>query len=126
MTLAGNITAQGTDSMGIFAQSTGGKGGGDMSISIASGGMVQGGSGSGVGVRMADGANNTLVNRGTISSLSGMAITATGGNDTIQNYGTISGSVDLGAGRNAFDNYLGATLNLGTMGLLNLGAGNRS
>ena len=46
------------------------------------------------------------------------------GNETIQNYGTVIGSVDLGGGQNAFNNYLGATLNLGTMGLLNLGAGN--
>ena len=50
--------------------------------------------------------------------------TLTSGNDTIENYGTVIGSVDLGTGLNAFDNYLGATLNLGSMGLLNLGAGN--
>ena len=212
ITLAGNVTAQGADSVGIFAQSVGLNGGSNILINIESG-TVQGGSGSGVGVRIEDGANNTLINHGTITNAGGSAGTAieagagpnvplrvyrvkvessgtnivrpqvwisrgaagqmvlqfscvtnqiyaieytsdlrsggwtevpspvftfpapgmgqwvddgtlTSGNDTVENYGTVSGSVDLGTGLNAFDNYLGATLNLGNMGLLNLGAGN--
>ncbi len=121
VSLSGDVIAQGAGSAAIFAQSTGLRGGTNILVNIASG-TVQGGSGSGVGVRIADGANNTLINHGTISSRSGAAIIGTGGNETINNYGTVIGSVNLGAGRNAFNNYLGATLSLG--GMFNLGAGN--
>ncbi len=215
ITLTGNVTAQGADSAGIFAQSIGLQGGSNIFINVLNG-TVQGGSGSGVGVRIDGGATNTLINHGTITTASGSAGTAiatgadnaaskaplriyrvkvessgtnivrpqmwisrgaaghmvvrftcvtnqtyaieytsdlrsgvwttvpsptfsfpsagmaqwvddgtsSSGSEIIHNYGTIIGSVDLGAGRNAFNNYLGATLNLGSMGLLDLGAGN--
>ena len=213
VTLAGNVAAQGADSVGIFAQSVGMKGGSNITINIQSGSTIQGGTGLGVGVLIDGGANNTLINHGTITNASGSAGAAivagsgpkdpmrlyrvkvqasgtnvvrpqlslsrgvagkmlvrfswvtnqtygieytsdlrsgvwttvpspaltfpapgiaqwadegtlTGGNDTVQNYGNIVGSVDLGLGRNTFNNYLGATLDLGFMGCLNLGMGN--
>jgi hypothetical protein len=65
-------------------------------------GVVQGGTGSGAGVRFLDGADNSLINHGAISALSTMAITGGKGNDTIDNYGTVTGNVDLGTGSNAF------------------------
>jgi hypothetical protein len=72
-----------------------------------------------------DGANNTLTNRGivtTISGRGGMAIAGTTGNETINNYGLVTGSVDLGGGLNAFNNQAGSQFNAGIT--INLGAGN--
>jgi hypothetical protein len=124
--IRGDVTATGANATGIFAQSSGSLGGGDIDISIASGATVHGGSGSGVGVFMAGGKNNTLVNYGTITTANGLAgrsIVATSGNDTVQNYGTIIGSVDLGGGHNVFNNLPGSTYNL--IGSLSMGAGSQ-
>ena len=91
-------------------------------------GRRAGGSGSGgSGVRFSDdGANNTLNNHGTVTALSGAAVTAslapTGGNETINNYGTIIGDIKFGVGTNFFDNKAGATFNAGPT--VNLGASN--
>jgi hypothetical protein len=123
LTFTGNITAAGGNSAGIVAQSIGADGGGN--IHIETHGTVQGGSGSGAGVRFLDGATNTLVNHGTITTVSGVAgiaVTGTGGHEAIDNYGTVRGSVDLGAGRNAFTNRPSATFQMGST--VNLGAGN--
>jgi hypothetical protein len=68
---------------------------------------VSGGSGSGAGVLIVRGTNNTLVNRGTVMALSGLAIRASTGNDTVSNFGTVIGNVDLGTGTNAFNNMAG-------------------
>ena len=124
VTVDGNIFAQGTNSDGIRAQSVGAAGGGAISVNIL-GGTVQGGRGSGVGVRLLDGADNTLTNYGAITTMSGMngtAIIATGGNETVNNYGVIIGSVDLGNGNNHFENLSNGWLNAG--GTINLGQGN--
>ncbi|RPI11187.1 MAG: autotransporter outer membrane beta-barrel domain-containing protein, partial [Zetaproteobacteria bacterium] len=123
VTVNGDITAYGRNSHGILAQSLGDDGNGNISIDVL-GGTVQGGRESGAGVYMADGAANTLTNRGTITSvhgIAGTAVRATGGNDTIKNDGTVTGSVVLGAGRNAFNNNTGATFNAGTAADLGLG-----
>jgi outer membrane autotransporter protein len=112
VTLAGNIITEGADSNGIFAQSVGNSGGQDISIDIQSG-SITGGSGTGAGIYMDGGNNNTLTNRGSISALSGTAIVGGTGNETIDNYGIITGSVDLGAVRNAFNNKVGGTFNAG-------------
>ena len=209
--VAGNVIAHGTNANGIFAQSIGMHGGSNIFINIASG-TVQGGGGSGVGIRIDGGATNTVINHGTITTASGSngtAIAAGGvpntpfrlyrvkvessgtnvvrpqvwisrlnglavlqfscvstqtysveyssdlrsgfwtkvpvpqftypapglaewiddnrlssGDETVENYGTVVGSVDLGMGRNAFNNYAGANLDLGLLGYLNLGVGN--
>ena len=67
------------------------------------------------------GAHNTLINAGNISALSGRAIIGGAGNDNVNNNGTITGTVELGAGVNAFNNNPGATFNPGA--ILNLEAG---
>jgi outer membrane autotransporter protein len=124
VTVNGDVAAHGRNSHGIFAQSFGDDGNGNISIDVL-GGTVQGGSGSGAGIYIADGSVNTLANRGTIMTVDGIggtAIRGTTGNDTVENYGTVTGSVALGAGRNAFNNLAGATLNTGAA--VDLGLGN--
>jgi alpha-tubulin suppressor-like RCC1 family protein len=119
--VTGDVLAHGANANGIFAQSTGIHGGTNIAINISAGSTVRGGSGSGVGIRLDGGANNTLINRGTNTAASGKAIAATTGNDTVHNYGTVAGSVNLGGGNNTFNNHPGATLNLSDE--LNLGPG---
>jgi outer membrane autotransporter protein len=57
-----------------------------------------------------------------VDSAVGMAISATTGNEFIDNYGAVTGSVDLGAGSNAFNNKVGGLFNAGST--VNLGSGN--
>jgi outer membrane autotransporter protein len=121
VTLDGNIIIQGAGADGILVQSVGIDGADDISIAIL-GGTVQGGSESGAGVHFIDGANNTLHNDGTISSLSGVAIVGTSGNERIDNDGIVTGSVELGAGTNMFNNNAAATFNSGSKVTLGDGA----
>jgi outer membrane autotransporter protein len=124
ITLSGDILTRGANSSGIVAQSLGGNGNGNISLDILSGSVV-GGSGSGAGVSIRDGAANTISNYGTITTLGGIAgraIVATTGSETIDNYGTVTGSVDLGAGTNTFNNRPGGLLNAGET--VNVGSGN--
>jgi outer membrane autotransporter protein len=121
ITVDGNIITDGNDSVGIFVQSIGGTGGSDISVNIVSG-IIQGGARHGAGVQIDGGADNTLTNRGNIFALSGTAILGGSGNDTIENFGSVTGSVNLGAGNNAFNNNSGAVFNAGPV--VNLGAGN--
>jgi len=121
VTLGSEIIAEGVDSHGILAQSIGGGGNGNISIDIG-GGTVRGGSGTGAGVNIDGGFNNTLINAGNISALSGTAIIGGVGNETVNNNGIVTGSVDLGAGVNAFYNNPGATFNPGAV--VNLEVGN--
>jgi hypothetical protein len=147
--VSGNVSVQGEGAHGIFAQSIGGQGGGDVSIDVE-GGTVRGGSGvvrtlasnelptspadppvlgdaidiPVAGVRIEGGANNTLTNRGTVTTLAGvtgMAASGTTGNETVDNYGTMTGSVDFETGANAFNNKEGATLNSGSRAALGMG-----
>ncbi len=142
VTLHGSIFAEGMDSDGIFAQSGGGAtivsapvpssiarpnitATGNVTVTIDSNSIVEGGMGSAVGVRFMDGANNVLENHGTITTigaLNGMAISGIGGNNTIDNFGTIIGSVDLGTNGNTFNNMAGSTFLSGAN--VNIGAGN--
>jgi uncharacterized protein with beta-barrel porin domain len=124
VTLDGNITVHGANADGILAQSVGMDGVDNIDITVVSG-TVQGGSGTGAAVRILNGADNTLTNHGTImtvDSIAGTSIRGTTGNETINNYGTVTGSVDLGAGSNAFNNKVAATFNSGTT--VNLGTSN--
>jgi uncharacterized protein with beta-barrel porin domain len=117
VTSTGNITTAGNGAFGIYAPS----GGGPIAVTVNSG-TVSGGSGTGAGVFIFGGTDNTLVNRGTVMALSGLAIRATTGNETVSNFGTVIGNVDLGAGTNAFNNMAGGLFNSGAS--VNLGAGN--
>ncbi len=116
VTSAGNISAAGNDAIGIFAESSG-----PIAITIKSG-TVSGGSGTGAGVALLYGTNNTLTNMGTVTALSGLAIQGTTGNDTVNNSGAVIGNVILGSGTNAFNNMAGGLFNSGAT--VNLGAGN--
>jgi uncharacterized protein with beta-barrel porin domain len=118
VTSSGNITVAGAFSFGIEASSSLG---GPVVITVKSG-TVSGGSGSGAGVVIVGGTNNTLTNMGTVTALSGIAIQAGMGNDTVNNSGTVIGNVLLGTGSNAFNNMAGGLFNAGAT--VNLGAGN--
>ena len=104
----GNITG---DTAAIYARSQGSTANGDIAITVL-GGTVSGGT-TGVGVEILDGADNSLINRGTITSLSGTAIMASTGNEIIDNDGIVTGSVLLGTGLNAFNNLSGGLFNSG-------------
>ena len=87
----------------------------NMSLTFRNG-VIQGAN---AAVRFADGADNTLQNFSTVTTVSGVRGTAmigASGNETINNYGTVTGSVDLGGGHNAFNNY----------GVFNSGVGRQS
>ncbi|MGD8618323.1 MAG: hypothetical protein PVH54_03960, partial [Gammaproteobacteria bacterium] len=117
ITLDGDLSANGADANGIYLQSKGADGNGDISVSVT--GMVQGGSGDSTGVRMLDGATNTLdINGGSVTTLNGIdgtAIYTTAGDDTINNTGTVTGSVELGLGNNGFNNGETALFNSGAV-----------
>ncbi len=131
VTSSGNVNASGNGSAAIVALATNG----DIVVKIT-GGSITGGSGSGAGVVLIAGGNNTLTNFGTITTSSGLAGNAIlgsplfsfpplmifAGNNTVNNAGIITGNVDLGPGRNAFNNLIGGTFNPGAT--VNLGAGN--
>ncbi|AJD49503.1 Outer membrane autotransporter barrel [Isoalcanivorax pacificus W11-5] len=89
----------------------------------------------GIGVWLLDGRNNTVTNEGTILTADGvqggLAIYASGshgeiglsgGHTTVDNHGLIIGSVDLGEGTNAFNNFSSAQFDTGRA--VDLGAGN--
>ena len=113
----GSILAYGAESNGIFAQSIGLGGRDNITVNIdGASSVAMGGTGTGAGVRFADGVQNSLNNHGTITTVSGLAGTAIVGgtaNETVMNYGTVIGSVDLGAGVNVLNNQSGGILNSG-------------
>jgi uncharacterized protein with beta-barrel porin domain len=120
--LWGDILAQGVDSSGIVAQSIGQGSNANISITIHEG-TVQGGTGDAAGIYLHDGAVNAVTNWGVVTSVEGIdgnAIIATLGDDSVENRGVVAGSLMLGAGRNAFDNLLGASFLAG--GVVNLGS----
>jgi uncharacterized protein with beta-barrel porin domain len=117
VTSTGNISTAGTGAFGIYASGNGGP----IAVTIKSG-TVSGGSGSGAGVDLVGGSNNTLTNLGTVTALSGLAIQGDTGNNTVNNSGTVIGNVVLGTGANAFNNMAGGFFNSGRT--VNLGAGN--
>jgi uncharacterized protein with beta-barrel porin domain len=128
VTHSGSIYALGADSHGIFAQSYGPDGNGNITINVTGGEIVGGGvnaavagSTGGAGIYIDQGATNvlTLAAGASVSSLAGKAITATGGDDIVNNSGTVTGNVDLGGGVNAFNNLAGGNFITGTA--INLG-----
>jgi uncharacterized protein with beta-barrel porin domain len=117
VTSTGNITTMSTGTRGIYARSIGGP----INVTINSG-TVSGGTGSGAGVDLVAGTNNTLTNMGTLTALSGLAILGNTGNNTVNNSGTVIGNVILGSGTNTFNNMAGGVFDSGAT--VNLGAGN--
>lgn len=113
------IAATGDHSTGINIGAS--SPGGNIDINIL-GGSVTGGSLTGVGVRIAGGENNTLDNYGSISALSGLAVSGGTQHETITNFGTITGNIELGTGTNAIFNMSGGVLNPGST--VDVGAGN--
>ncbi len=119
---SGDVTAAGANSTAIRASAAGG----GIAVTVA-GGTITGGSGTGAGVALIGGASNTLANFGAITTSAGLAGTAilgtaipaspaaaaVIGNNTVNNAGTVIGNVDLGPGRNAFNNLPGGVFNTG-------------
>ena len=129
--IAGDIFAMGTGSNAVLAQSLGSSGGGDIRVSLSANRTLLGGTG-GAAVIMDGGAENTVINRGlitTMDGIDGLAIRAGAGNDRIINEGELVGSLDLGDGSNAVDNASdalfesGAAVDLGNAGSLLTNAG---
>jgi uncharacterized protein YhjY with autotransporter beta-barrel domain len=116
----GSIIVEGTNSDAVFVQSAGGGANEDMEVTLMNG-DVRGGYGS-AGVRLRDGANNTLNNFSAVSTRGDQAVVAGSGDDIIHNDGRIIGSIDLGSGRNALNNYTAGRLESGPV--INLGVGN--
>lgn len=77
---------------------------------------MQGGSGSGAGVRFLDGSANTLTNRGTVTALGGSAVVGSAAPDHINNFGTIAGNVDLAEGARSFYNRENASFQTQSIG----------
>lgn len=100
---SGTLSATGSDSTGIMAQSQGGQS--EQSVTVNINGSVTGGTNSGKGVWILDGRNNVVnVNAGgSLSALSNTALTFNGDSTTaagsfltINTYGTVSGNVYCG------------------------------
>ena len=113
----GHLIATGLNSSALVAQSHGPDGSGDITINILNAApdrqsMIVGGTGTGAGVSIMNGARNQLNNAGLIASMlgfDGFAVRAGAGDDRIVNTGTIVGSMDLGTGANSMLNNNGAT-----------------
>jgi hypothetical protein len=135
----GNITTTGAGSDGIFAVSPAGsvqivstgdilatgvdsaaiRAGGYTGNLVVNSGTLVGGTScacSGAGVFMYSNGDNELINRGSISALSGLAIYAAtlSGTNTVHNFGTITGDVTLD-GPSVFNNHFGALFNSGQL-----------
>ncbi|MEM1395941.1 MAG: hypothetical protein AAGH38_00645, partial [Pseudomonadota bacterium] len=127
----GNATVTTSNTVNASAGATG------ITVSVQPGGTgtanvngatIQGGTVSAVDFLGPAGAINFLNTSGTttLSATSGVAVTGGAGNTTINNTGVLNtllnGSIELGAGTNAFNNQAGSTFNAGA--IVNLGAGN--
>ncbi|WP_161599845.1 autotransporter outer membrane beta-barrel domain-containing protein [Roseibium sediminis] len=117
-TNTGTISAIATDDIarGVYALTISG-------LFLNSGTISASASTSNADAILADTLSSGLRNDGTITS-SNYAIRTTGANQTIvNNGGTITGSIDLGAGANAFNNLAGGIFN--SRATVVLGAGNQ-
>ncbi|MEO1244214.1 MAG: autotransporter outer membrane beta-barrel domain-containing protein [Pseudomonadota bacterium] len=113
--IAGDIFAMGAGSSAILAQSLGSDGGGDIRLSLSADRTLLGGVG-GTAITMQGGAENTVINRGlitTMEGIDGLAVLAGAGNDTILNEGELVGNLSLGDGTNAVNNTLDALFESG-------------
>jgi hypothetical protein len=115
LTLDGNIVTSGKEGVGVMAQSIGTSGQGDITITLLRGKQIYAGT-QGTGVWLAGGANNTIVNLGTLSVADGnkgWTVRAGDGNDVIDNQGMLAGQLDLGRGVNRLNNSAGQTVQAG-------------
>lgn len=103
----GDVSATGTGSAGIAAA-------GDAGNLITIMGNVVGGPCC-AGVIMFSSGDNTLVNHGSISALSGSAIDSFGATNTVENFGTVTGDVGFIGSARTFNNHAGALFNTGTI-----------
>ena len=111
LTIVANGDVEGTTDTGILAysQTTA------IDITVGAGATVAGDT----GVRILDGAANTLNNFGHVRSLGpvgGVQIAISGdtGDETVNNFGVVTGDVVLGFGTNVFNNMAGGRFNSGT------------
>ncbi|MBW8732757.1 MAG: autotransporter outer membrane beta-barrel domain-containing protein [Asticcacaulis sp.] len=102
--LGSGVVATGAGATAIFAQSLGSTGAGD--ITVNAGGTVRGNA---AGLGLDGGVSNVVTVTGSVSAVSGLAISGTTGNDAIINDGVIIGNVDLGTGANSINNRQGGT-----------------
>jgi uncharacterized protein YhjY with autotransporter beta-barrel domain len=125
------ITASGVNSPAIYAVSTGNSGAGvggtykgsDITISVARGAAVIGGSGElGTAITAVTPGTTVITNMGSLSAGSGQAI-STSGRGLVFNHGTITGNVDLGGSESQFNNQIGGQFNSGANVRLSGGSG---
>ncbi|MCI5076913.1 autotransporter outer membrane beta-barrel domain-containing protein [Oricola sp.] len=134
VSLDGTIDTSGQNAIGVFAQSIGVDGAGDITVTLAEGSKVSGGTLVGLdtdvqpetaaGIRLMDGVDNLVTNRGEVTTADGVdgyAMVSTGGIETVDNFGTMTGSFDLGDGANGFTNEIGSTLNSGLVAKVGTG-----
>jgi uncharacterized protein with beta-barrel porin domain len=112
----GEIRATGQDGYGIEASAATGQ---TVTVNIE-GGLVQGGTGGGVGIGLLEAATPgvytgrvNIAAGAAVSALSGFAIGGLGSNDSIVNLGRVTGDVILGGGANRFENGTGALFETG-------------
>ncbi len=125
VTVDGRVYTMGSGSIGVVLQSHGEFGNGDLSLELASGGVLFGGADTGTAVRFLDGATNRLLNRGSILTsdlLAGTAIVGGSLDEHVRNEGVIVGSIELGAGHNSLENVDAGLLLTGSH--IGLGTGN--
>ena len=107
----GSIIAPSLNGIGIFAQSTGGDGGSDITIEVDKGDIQGGelfddGDGVAAAILIDGGANNTLTigKDSRIFATSDRAIIGGDGNEAVNSAGLIVGNIDLGGGTNSLSN----------------------
>jgi hypothetical protein len=122
--LSANVTADGAGSNAVVLQSAGTDGSGPITATVDKDVVLRGGSGSGAGLLLLGGTQNTVVNHGAIGSLAGVdgrAVIATTGDDAVENFGALVGEIDLGAGTDSLANRAEAAILSGAR--IALGAG---
>jgi len=125
ITTRGEISATGAGGIGIFVKNvlednrSPSSSYGDYEVNVLSGSSVTGGSGGGIGI-YGEGFG-TITNHGTISALSGLAISSTVATTDVENYGVITGSVGLSLGANAFNNHASGIFNIGNSAYVGTG-----
>ena len=109
LSLGGSIAARGENGIGVFAQSVGPSGNGNVTVLLGIDGtgaeapaIVTGGSGDqGTGIQIDSGTTSNLIEVGpgsSVSAASGIAIRVTGFATTVDNHGTIYGTTLLNGG----------------------------
>ena len=113
------VTVSGSNSVGLYAESTGGTTNGTIEVTVDSGGTITASDDALAAISFVNGdSSNTLTNNGTITtddltSASIYALMSSGAALAVTNNGTFSGAVDFDLSyTNSFANGSGGTLNL--------------